>query len=50
MTGTMGGQGRNVYSNMHDSHEIGPTWAELGLDGRKLEGTITGTSTSGYVR
>ena len=31
----MMGQGRNVYSNMHDSHELGPTWAELGLDGKE---------------
>ena len=31
----MEGQGRNVYSNMHDSHVLGPTWAELGLDGRE---------------
>ena len=30
----MGGQGRNVYSNMHYSHELGPAWAELGLDGK----------------
>lgn len=24
-----------MYSNIHDSHELGPTWAELGLDGKE---------------